>query len=54
MENDKTFYEAQTASSLNEVIQLPWSLEQKFLYGDIQEYSDVCFPSASRMQYLGF
>ena len=54
MENDKTFYEAQTASSLNEIIQFPRSVEQKFLYGDIQEYSDVCFPSASRMQFLGF
>ena len=54
MENDKTFYEAQTASSLNEIIQFPRSVEQKFLYGDIQGYSDVCFPSASRMQFLGF
>ena len=22
-------------------------------YGDLQEYTDICFPSASRMQFLG-
>ena len=32
---------------------LPTSLEQKYSYGDLQEYTDNCFPSASRMQLLG-
>ena len=29
------------------------SLEHKFPYGDIQEYTDIYFPSASRIQFLG-
>ena len=26
--------------------------KQKFYYGDTQEYTDICFPSASRMQFF--
>ena len=29
------------------------SLEQKFPYKDIQKYTDICFQSPSRMQFLG-
>ena len=29
------------------------SLEQKFSYRDIQQYTDICFQSAPRMQFLG-
>ena len=28
-------------------------LEQKFYYGDIKKYTDICFQSASKMQFLG-
>ena len=28
-------------------------MEQKFSYGDIQNYKDICFQSASRMWFLG-
>ena len=57
MKKFKTFYEAQTASRLKEIIQfptrqkLPTSLEQKFSYGDI--HTGIFFPSFSRMQFLG-
>ena len=56
----KTFYEAQTMSRLKEINQTntryksPTSLKQKFSYRDVQEYTDICFPSASRMQFLSF
>ena len=67
MKNCKTFYEVHTANRLKEIIQFPpnappilpdkilirlWTLEQKFSYGDIQKYTELCFPSASRMQFL--
>ena len=29
------------------------SLEESFFYGDIQEYTDICFSNAARMQFLG-
>ena len=32
----------------------PTSLKQTFSYRDVQEYTDICFPSASRMQFLSF
>ena len=32
---------------------LTMSLEQKFFDGDIKKYTDICFQSASRMQFLG-
>ena len=41
----KTFYETETASRLEEIIQ------QIFSYENIQEYTDIFFPSASRMQF---
>ena len=56
----KTFYEAQTMSRLKEINQTntryksPTSLKQKFSYRVVQEYTDICFPSASRMQFLSF
>ena len=66
MKNCKTFYEAQTAICFKEIIQPPpipnpppirynlaTSLEQKFSYGDIQKYTDICFQSATRMQFFG-
>ena len=39
MKNFKTFYNSQT-------------LKKKIPLGDLQEYIDLCFPSASRMQLL--
>ena len=33
---------------------LKTSLEQKFSYGDIRKYTDICFQRASRMQFLAF
>ena len=62
--NCKTFYEAQTASCSKEIFQAPpnplstrlnlaTSLEQKFSDRYIQKYTDICFQSASRMQFLG-
>ena len=64
MEICKTFYEAQIVSRLKEIIPPPpnppptiqnltTSLEQKFSYGDTQKYTDICFQSVSRMQFLG-
>ena len=32
---------------------LTTSLEQKFSYGNIQKYTDVCFESATRMKFFG-
>ena len=65
MKNCKTFYEAQTASRVKEIIQLPpihppppsdkillTSLEQKFSDEDRQKYTDICFHSTSKMQCL--
>ena len=52
MKNCKTFYKAQTASRLKGIIQ-PTFLEETFSYRDIQKYTDICFQSASRMQFLG-
>ena len=58
MKNFETFYEPQTAIYLKEIIQppirskLPTFLQQKFSNGDLQEYTDICFPSAPRMQFL--
>ena len=65
MKNCKTFYETQTAIRLKEIIQPPPLPPQphqikfyyvsgtKFSYGEIQKYIDICFQSASRMQFLG-
>ena len=59
MENFKTFYESQAAIRLKEIIQpptrqkLPTSPEQIFDNGDLQEYRDICCPSAPRMRFLG-
>ena len=45
----KTFCQAQPTSRVKEFIssltrqKFPKSLEQKFSYGDIQEYRDICF-----------
>ena len=58
--NLKTFYEPQTASRVKKSIQHPTrlkvltSLQQIFSYGDLQEYTGTCFPSALRNQFLGF
>ena len=55
MKNFKTFYNSQT---LKEIIRPPL-LHKHFLLlwkknylGDLQEYTDSCFPSASRMPFL--
>ena len=65
MKNCETFYEAQTASHVKEIVQtsptaphptrydFTTSPEQKFSYGDKQKYTDICFQSASRIQFLG-
>ena len=59
MKNFKTFYKPQAASCLKEVVQSPTReklltlVEQKFYYGDLQEYTDICFPSSSRIQFSG-
>ena len=62
MKNFKTFYENQIVNRLEEIItllptrtkkKLPTSREQTFSYGDMQEYTDICFPSALRMHFLG-
>ena len=56
MKNFETFYGVPTAN--NEIIQpltrqkLPTSLEQKFCYEVIQEYTNICLPSVWRMQFL--
>ena len=42
MKNCKTFRENLTTP-----------LEQKFPYGEIQKYTDICFQSATRMQFFG-
>ena len=61
MKNWKIFYETQRASRLKEIIKpLPYPpptnlttfLEQKLSYRDIQQYIDIWFESASRMQFL--
>ena len=60
MKNCKTFYEAQTASHLMEIVQPPpkptpnqinitTSLKQKISYEDILKYTDICFQSALGM-----
>ena len=41
MKNFKTFYKSQTAICLKEII---W---------DLQDYTDICFPSAPRIKLLG-
>ena len=64
MKNCKTLHEVQTASHLKEIFLPPanppltrWnlttSLEQKFYYGDIQNYTGIYFPNVSRMRFLG-
>ena len=66
MKNCKTFYEPQRVSCLEEIIQPPSNLQPithqiksyhvfgtKFSYGDIQKYTDICFQSATRMQFFG-
>ena len=52
----KIFYRAHTA--INKIIQpstrrkLPTSLEQKFYYGVVLEYLDICLLHAWGMQFL--
>ena len=65
MKNCKSFYEAQTASCLKEIIQPPpnpqltphqiksYYVFGKKNYGDIQKYTEICFQSASKMQFFG-
>ena len=66
MKNCKSFHEAQAASCLKEIIQpFPQSpthphqiksyyvLGKKKLYGVIQKYTDICFQSASKIQFFG-
>ena len=68
MKNCKTFYKAQTVCYLKEITQSPqkpsthhptnrWNLltspEQIFSNGDVQKYTEICFQSVSRMQFLG-
>ena len=62
MKNFKTFCQAQTAiRSVAQLLstpfprkqKLPKSLEQKFSYEELQEQTKICFPSASRIQFLG-
>ena len=45
MENCK---KTQTASHLKEM-----NFIKKVSYGDIQKYTDICFQSAPKMQFLG-
>ena len=58
IKNSKTVYEAQTASCFKGSTQPPpdrkllTSLKQNFSDGD-QECADICFPTSSRMQFLG-
>ena len=57
MKNFKTFYNAQTASRFKKTKQpLPdksfLRLRKKNSYEDLQEYTEICFPSASRMHIL--
>ena len=63
MKNCKTFYDTQTASRLQEIIQpspnpppsdkMLLIFGKTFSYGDIQKYTDICFQSTSKMQSLG-
>ena len=63
MKNCKTFYDTQTASRLQEIIQpspnpppsdkMLLIFGKTFSYGDIQKYTDICFQSTSKMQFLG-
>ena len=61
MTNFKIFYEFQIGSSFKKIIHAPTreklltpvELEQTFSDGDLQKYTDICFTSASRMQFLG-
>ena len=60
MKNFKTFYETQRASHLKEIIQSPHlsPSDKSFLHlwnkkMFLREYTDICFPSTSRMQFLG-
>ena len=49
MKNFTTFYEAQTHQKKYSVPtrqKFPTCLKQKFCYGDIQEYTDICFKNA--------
>ena len=52
MKNFKTFYQDETAIRLKEIIQPAHQLKAFYVSGDIQEYTDICFPSDSRMQFL--
>ena len=63
----KTLYEPQTAICQKGIIQPPYRppppnksqikasyvSETKFLNKDLQEYTDICFRSAPRIQFLG-
>ena len=54
MKNFKTFYNAQTGSRFKKTKQpLPdksfLRLWKKNSYGNLREYTEICFPSASRM-----
>ena len=64
MSNCKTFYEAQAASRVKEIVQIrppvppPHQIKAYYVSGtkiflrSIQKYTDICFESASRMQFL--
>ena len=50
----KTYCEVKTVSYLTSLVEqklLTSLVEQKFSYEDLQEYRDICFPRASRMQF---
>ena len=60
MKNCKTFYEAQTASRLMEIVQPPskptpnqiksyYDFGTKFFF---RRYTEICFQSASRVEFL--
>ena len=58
MKNRKTFYHTHIASCLKQVIQPPHHIKSYYIsggklsHGDIQKYTDICFQSASRRQFL--
>ena len=64
MKNCKTFYETQTASHVKEIVQIPPPLSPphqikvyyvsgtKIFLWRYKKYTDICFQSASRMQFL--
>ena len=59
MKNFETFTSPKQPSAWRKLFKLPTRemyrmfLEWKFSNGDLQEYTEICFPSARRMQFLG-